>query len=99
YPKRLGGLEIYHQLQLGRQLHWQIGRLGAFQNLVNEIRRPAPVLSEGNAIANETAVVDMLALAIHAGEQSRYCQRRNSGTLGGKDQVREDNHELATFAR
>ena len=30
--KRLGGLEIDHELKLGRLYDWQVGRLGAFEN-------------------------------------------------------------------
>jgi hypothetical protein len=34
---RLCGLEIDHQLELCRELDWQLTRLGALQNLVNEV--------------------------------------------------------------
>jgi hypothetical protein len=30
---RVGGLEVDHQLEFGRLLNWQIGRLGAFEDL------------------------------------------------------------------
>jgi hypothetical protein len=33
--KRLGGLEVDHQLELCRRLHWQIGRLLASEDAVN----------------------------------------------------------------
>ena len=35
----IGRLEIDHQLELGRSLDWQIGRLDTLQNLVDEGRR------------------------------------------------------------
>jgi len=40
--ERLGGLEIDHQLVLGRRLHRQVGRLLAFENAV-DIAGRAPV--------------------------------------------------------
>jgi hypothetical protein len=33
-PKRLGGLEIDDELELGRLLDWQVGGLGALQDLI-----------------------------------------------------------------
>ena len=33
--ERLGGLEVDGQLVLGRHLHWQISRLGAFENAID----------------------------------------------------------------
>src|SRR5262245_66277616 len=33
--QRLGGFEIEDQLELHRLLHWQIGRLGVFENTID----------------------------------------------------------------
>ena len=33
--ERLGGLHVDHQLEFGRLLNRQIGRLGAFEDLIN----------------------------------------------------------------
>jgi hypothetical protein len=33
--KRLGGLEVNHQLVLGRRLHWQVGRLLTLENAID----------------------------------------------------------------
>ena len=41
--ERLGGLEVDHQLVLGRRLHRQIGRLRALEDAV-DIAGGAPVL-------------------------------------------------------
>jgi hypothetical protein len=30
--KRLGGFEVEHEVELGRLQHWQVGRLGTFEN-------------------------------------------------------------------
>ena len=49
-----GGLEIDHQLEVGRLLDRQLGRLGSFENLINvgccpfeEIRQVRPVGAPG----------------------------------------------------
>ena len=42
--ERLGGLEVDHQLEFGRLLDWQIGRLGTLQNLINQKRTLACVV-------------------------------------------------------
>src|SRR5207247_2508771 len=39
--ERLGGLEIDDQFEPGRLLDRQVGRFGAFENLVNEVSRAA----------------------------------------------------------
>src|SRR4051812_24705770 len=39
--ERLCSLEIYHQLELGRLLYWQVGRFGALENLLNIYGSPA----------------------------------------------------------
>src|SRR5437870_9284603 len=40
--ERLGGLEVYHQLVLGRRLHRQVGRLLSLEDAIN-ISSSAPV--------------------------------------------------------
>ena len=42
-PGRLGGLEVHHQLELGRRLHRQVTRLLAPQDAI-DIGRGAPPL-------------------------------------------------------
>jgi hypothetical protein len=44
-PECLRGLEVDDQLILGRRLHWQIGRLLAFEDAI-DIDGGAPVLIE-----------------------------------------------------
>jgi hypothetical protein len=42
-PERLGGLTVYHQVELGRLLDRQVGRLGALENAI-DIRGGTAVL-------------------------------------------------------
>ena len=54
-PERLGGLEVDHQLVLGRRLHRQIGGLLALENAIDVASR-APVLVDViNPIGNQPA--------------------------------------------
>ena len=56
--KRLGGLEVDHQLVLGRRLHRQVGRLLALEDAV-DIAGRAPVLVDRiGSIGDQAAVGD-----------------------------------------
>ena len=44
--ERLGGLEVDYQLEFGRLLHGEIGRLRALKNLV-DVRYPGARLAQG----------------------------------------------------
>ena len=51
--ERLGGLEIDHQLTLGRRLHRQVGRLLALENAVDVAGRPSKWINRIRAVGNE----------------------------------------------
>jgi hypothetical protein len=53
--ERPGGLEINHELKFCRQLDRQIGRLGAFDNLVNVAGCMAELVWNAGCVADETA--------------------------------------------
>src|SRR5262249_48132652 len=55
-PKRLGGLEIYKQLDSSGQLDREISRLGAFENLFDVERSPLVHLEIVRAVCNQRAV-------------------------------------------
>jgi len=42
----LRGLEIDHELVLGRRLHWQVGGLLALENTIDVARRPPILIDE-----------------------------------------------------
>ena len=57
--ERFGGLQVNDQLELGRLLHWKIGRLGAFEYLIDvaggtpvQVSDMCPVRQESPATAN-----------------------------------------------
>src|SRR5262245_3258470 len=59
--ERLGGLEIDHQLELGRLLDGQIGGLGAFENLINESGRSPIRIGYVGPIGYEAAIVHVFS--------------------------------------
>src|SRR5262245_7940450 len=62
----LGGLEIDNQLELRRLLDWQIGGLGAFQNLVDISRCTPKQLNKSRCVADQSAGLDKFRQWVHA---------------------------------
>src|SRR5262245_4740788 len=89
--KRLGGLEVDRQFELGRRLHRKVGRLLAFKDaidvassapeLVDEIR---PVGHQAAAGCEETVWIDrrQLVPARQRNDEDRKSTRLNSSHLG-----------------
>src|SRR5271169_3754838 len=69
-----GGFEIDDQLEGSRLLDWQIGRLGAFEDLSGVYAELAPYVGETSSIAHQAAKLDELA---------PFIDRRN-GITGGQ---------------
>src|SRR5258705_13727559 len=63
--ERLGGLEIDHQVELDRQLHWKIARLCSFQNLVDVSGCTAIGIGDAWPIADKSAIVDKLPESVN----------------------------------
>ena len=56
--ERLGGLEVDHQLVLGRRLHWQVGGLLALEDAIDIACCAAVRLDQIRPIGDQTAVSD-----------------------------------------
>ena len=79
----LGGLEVDDQLELGRLLHGQIGRLGAFEDLVHvDGALPDPFMASP---ASHAIRRDDEKLAHVAGERPRAL---HGGSTNAGDRVR-----------
>src|SRR3970040_2366706 len=74
----LGGLEVDDELELGRLLDREIGRLGALEDLVDVDRRPAPHVRQRDGIAHETARFYEAAKDEHAWYAVALCKGRDS---------------------
>jgi hypothetical protein len=57
-PERLSGFHVDAQHELGRELDGQFRRFGAFQNLVDEVGRPAVVLKIVDSVTDEPSGLD-----------------------------------------
>ena len=66
--ERLGGLEVDHQLVLGRRLHRQVGRLLALEDAI-DIARCAPVLVNLiSPVGDQSAGLDEGAFEVDCGQ-------------------------------
>ena len=93
--ERLGGLEVDHQLERGRQLDGKIGRFRAFENFVNVVcpapRQRGPI----DPVGRETTGHRERALF---GHHRQAMSRRELGELGPvPDEERLHNHPLRLF--
>ena len=68
----LRGLEVDDKLEFGRLLDWQIGRLGALQDLVDVCGCTTKQVCVAWSIAQESASIDGRFLRKH-GEQTPHC--------------------------
>ena len=53
--ERLRGLEIDHQLELGRRLNWQLGRFLALEDAIGIGRREAKIIELVNSVGQQAA--------------------------------------------
>ena len=61
-PERLGGLEIDHQLELGRLYHWQVGGFGTLENFADVDSGLAIRVRKVASVTDQTAGFDVFAL-------------------------------------
>src|SRR5262245_25581943 len=73
-PQRLRGLEIEERLVLGGLLDWEIARLCAFQDPVDENRRASIDGIEARSIGHQARGVHMVPEPTHAGHPVQYRQ-------------------------
>ena len=62
--ERLGGLEIDHQLVLGRRLHRQVGRLLAPEDTIDVAGRAAVLVEVVEAVGHQAAAHDVAAVGV-----------------------------------
>ena len=59
--ERLGGLEVDDQLELGRRLHRQVGRLLALEDAIDIAGRAPVLVDQVRPVGNQAAGGDVLA--------------------------------------
>src|SRR5215472_14065099 len=65
--ERLRGLEVDYKLILGRRLHWQVGRLLAFEYAINITGCASELFDQIRPIRDEAAIGHRVALEIDRG--------------------------------
>ena len=71
----LGGLEVDHQLEIGRQLDRQIGRLLAFEDAINIAGRATVLVEPIDPVGDQAAGGDIRAVGVGRGQ---FVPRRKS---------------------
>jgi hypothetical protein len=66
---RLRGLEVYHQIVLGRPLHRQVTRLLAFEDTIDVARGAPELVEEIRTVGDQTASSGKKPLGITAGNR------------------------------
>ena len=66
--ERLGGLEVDHQLVLGRRLHRQVGRLLALEDAIDVAGRAPELVDQIRPIGDQAAAGDEVASVVDRGQ-------------------------------
>src|SRR6478752_4389702 len=64
--ERLGGLEIDHQLVLGRRLHWKVGRLLALEDAIDVCRGALELVNPIGTVADQPSGRNKAAAVVHS---------------------------------
>ena len=96
--ERLGRLEIQDHFEPSYPLHGQLGGTGTLENLVHEVRGPAPHLDHAHLVTDETArlgellVPDRWIALLHG-------QPRDIRGVGGEHGILLDGHRIHAAPR
>src|SRR5690349_3929004 len=88
--KRLRGLEIDDQLELGRLLDWQIGRSGAFENPPDVSTDIVIGVGQARSITDQAAGGDVYAKVIDGRNGVAGRERRDLFRPAEKERVADD---------
>src|SRR5438552_8389951 len=87
----LGGLEVDHQLELGRLLNGKIGGLRSSQDLVHVGGRAAGHVGQAGPVGHETASVHVLPLCIDGRQPVPLRQARDLASVHEPYRIRRQN--------
>src|SRR5262247_1019211 len=60
--------EINHELKLRRLLEWNVGRLGAFQDLIDKVSDASEHVPIARSVAHQSAGLDKFARCVNRGQ-------------------------------
>ena len=98
-PERLGGLEIDHQLVLGRRLHRQVGRLLALEDAIDVAGRAPVLVDEIRPVGDQAAGGDEEALAVDRGQFVPGRQRDDQIAMNRRQRARRHDQAAIRGAR
>ena len=93
--ERLGGLEVDHQLVLGRRLHRQVGRLLALEDAVDVAGRAPVLVDEIRPIGDQAAGGDEEAIGVDRGQF--VPGRKRDDQIAMNDRRRARRHDQAAI--
>src|SRR5262245_6426795 len=82
-----GGCEIDGEIELGRLLDWQVGRLSPAQNLVDVVGGASVQVREVWSIGHESSRFDGLLDDVHRRESRAQCQRVDANPVSVYERV------------
>src|SRR5215471_4730310 len=82
-------LEVDHQLELRRLLHWQVSGLGTFEDLVDIRGGTAKVLGHGRPVESEATRAHVFALRVHHRQMGSRGKVRDPYPLENEHGIRE----------
>src|SRR5262245_31931778 len=89
-PKRLGGLQIDHQLVLGRLLHGKVRGLVALEDAIDVAGRAPIRVAPIQPVGDQAAAGDVEASAINCRQSIPGCQGDDQIAMAGRQRARHD---------
>src|SRR5262245_51372976 len=96
-PQRFGGLEVDHQLERRRLLDWEVGSLGALEDLVHVGGRPPPPVRAIWLVSQETTGLRLLTQPGHRREAAPCRVVCDSCSVIGEHRVIEKDDGAGLF--
>src|SRR5262245_16881430 len=96
---RLRGLQIDHQVILGRRLHRQVSGLLAFEDAIDVTRRAAELIDKVRPVRDQAARRGDVALNVGGGKFVPGCKRDDQIAMHHRQRTSRDNHAAVRGAR
>src|SRR5262245_53365938 len=95
--ERLGGFSVDHQLEFGRLLDWKIGRLCAFEDLVDVAGGPVNQVGCICPIGDESASFHIFAKSLKRRQLVGECEVRNALSISERERVFDGNQRVGVL--
>lgn len=89
--KHFGGLKIYHELEFGWLLNWQLGWLFASEDLIDIRCRLAELIYKIGTVRHETAGIDKISEWMDGGQPQAHFEMGNLFEMKPQKRIRQSN--------